>query len=118
MRVATWRGVLSSLSFRLRCPPVLQQLHGIQVPSPAGPVHSSTVQPVPEVNGGPTVQQLLQDVHVSLQRGAVQGCTVELITRVWGTTICQKLLNDTDLALHGGSQEVLRLHGTLNLLGL
>lgn len=34
--------------------------------------------PVPEVDGGPTVQQLLQDVHVSLQRGAVQGRAVEL----------------------------------------
>ena len=34
--------------------------------------------PVPEVNGGSTVQQLLQDVRVSLQRGAVQGRAVEL----------------------------------------
>lgn len=44
--------------------------------------------PVPEVDGGPTVQQLLQDVHVSLQRGAVQGCAVELGGR--GTALADR----------------------------
>lgn len=47
------------------------------------------------------------------QSSLIPGAPHYLITRIWGATICQKLLNDTDLALHGGSQEVLRLHGTL-----
>lgn len=47
------------------------------------------------------------------QSSLIPGAPHYLITRVWGATIRQKLLNDADLALHGGSQEVLWLHGTL-----